>query len=108
MARDNNVMPWLRGRECGMLEAIARAHANGKTPLLVDNTGAIDIAKNPVHRYKTRHILRRDLYIRELVENGEVKVVYVKTANNAADIFTKHLDHATFKKHRAVLLNLAA
>ena len=38
MARDNNVMPWLRGRECGMLEAIARAHANGKTPLLVDNT----------------------------------------------------------------------
>ena len=38
MARDNAVMPLLRGRECGMLEAIARAHAHGKTPLLVDNT----------------------------------------------------------------------
>ena len=51
-------------------------------------------------------MLRRDLFIRELVERGEVKVVYVKSAKNVADIFTKHLDHVTFKKHRAVLLNL--
>ena len=60
-----------------------------------------------MHHYKTRHILRRDLFIRELVERGEIKVVYVKSAANAADIFTKHLDHATFKKHRAVLLNIS-
>ena len=78
------------------------------TVLLVDNTGAIEIAKNPAHHFKTRHILRRDLYIRELVERGEIKVIYVKSANNVADIFTKHLDHATFKRHRAKLLNLPA
>ena len=92
--------------ERGVLSDDLGLPQSAATILLVDNSGAIDIAKDPVHHHKTRHMLRRDLFIRELVERGEVKVVYVKSAKNVADIFTKHLDHVTFKKHRAVLLNL--
>ena len=38
------------------------------TSLKVDNQGAIDLAYNPEHHQKTKHIERRHFYVRELVE----------------------------------------
>ena len=65
------------------------------TPIRIDSSSAIAVAKDPVHHAKSKHILRRDLYIRELYDAKIVVPKYVPTAQNPADIFTKHVDRAT-------------
>ena len=51
----------------------------GKQPmkLYCDNQGAIDLAYNPEHHQKTKHIDCRHFYVRELVERGRLEVPYV-------------------------------
>ncbi|KAG7553143.1 Integrase catalytic core [Arabidopsis thaliana x Arabidopsis arenosa] len=44
-----------------------------------DNTGAIDITKNPVHHTRTKHIGIRHHFIRELVEGKLVEILYIDT-----------------------------
>jgi hypothetical protein len=38
--------------------------------------------------------------VREFVEEGVIKTIFVGTDNNDADIHTKNTSEATFKKHR--------
>ena len=52
----------------------------------------------------SKHIARRDLFLRELVERGEIETTFVKTADNVADALTKPLEKSSFLKHRAALL----
>ena len=59
--------------------------------LYCDNTSAINISKNPVMHAKTKHIAINYHYLRELVEDKEVKMEYVNTKEQIADIFTKPL-----------------
>ena len=68
------------------------------TKLYVDNKAAIDLAYNPEHHQRTKHINRRHFFIREKVEEHELVVPFVKTSDNYADFFTKALD-----RPRAVL-----
>ena len=56
-----------------------------------DNTSAINISKNPVMHTKTKHIAIKYHYVRELVEDKEVKMEYVNSKEQIADIFTKPL-----------------
>ena len=49
---------------------------------------------------------RRELFIRELVNDKVVKPLYIKTNQNVADIFTKPLPRKDFQRHRTVLLGL--
>ena len=46
-------------------------------PLKLDNKSAIDLAYNPEHHSKTKHIERRHYFIRECVENGKLRVPFV-------------------------------
>ena len=78
----------------------------GPTTLKMDNTSAIDLANDPMYHSKAKHIARRDLFIRELVERGEVRPIYVKTAANVADALTKPLANPQFIAHRAMLMGL--
>ena len=65
---------------------------DGPTLLRVDNLGAVALAKDRRSCHRSRHIQRRYLKVRELVALGEVKVEYVNTDANAADILTKALE----------------
>ena len=48
----------------------------------------------------TKHIPPKFFeYIRELIETHQVEIKYVQSSNNAADLFTKALPTAIFKKH---------
>ena len=76
------------------------------TLILMDNSSAITLAKDPVNHSKSKHILRRELHIRELYQRGAVDIKYVKRAENLADIFTKHLDRVSFQKHRDNLMEI--
>ncbi|CAL9010595.1 unnamed protein product [Prunus brigantina] len=73
------------------------------TQLLCDNTSAIAISKNPVHHHKTRHINRRFHFIRDALQNGEIDLLYCKTEEQLADIFTKPLARDRFEYLRKAL-----
>ena len=47
--------------------------------LYCDNTSAINISKNPVMHANTKYIAIKYHYVRELVENKEVKMEYINT-----------------------------
>ena len=55
---------------------------------------------------KSKHIHRRDLFIRELVERGVVEPKYVKTAENVADALSKPLSRGLFLPHRNSMLGI--
>ena len=68
-----------------------------------DNTSAINISKNPVMHAKTKHIAIKYHYVRELVEDKEVKMKYINTKEQIADIFTEPLSKDAFEYLRGKL-----
>ena len=71
--------------------------------LYCDNTSAINISKNPMMHAKTKHIAIKYHYVRELVEDKEVKMECVKSKEQIADIFTKPLPKDAFEYLRGKL-----
>ena len=57
--------------------------------LRVDNQGAMHIVKNHVTSNRTKHIDVRYHFVRERVQDGTSKLVYVPTQQMLADILTK-------------------
>ena len=53
---------------------------------------------------RSRHIERRYLKMQEWVAEGKIKVKYINTDENRADMFTKPLDRATFEKHASGIM----
>jgi hypothetical protein len=54
--------------------------------LKIDNTGAIEPAKERRVTNRSRHIARRHLKVREYVADGVIAVSHVPTIDNASDI----------------------
>ena len=75
-------------------------------PLKMDNKSAIDLAYNPEHHSKTKHIERRHYFIRECVENGKLRVPFVPTDENVADFFTKPIMGKQFFSLRDKVMNV--
>jgi hypothetical protein len=69
-----------------------------KEPIVMfcDNTSAINISKNPVMHSKTKHIAIKYHFVRELVQDKEIRLEYVHTKEKIADIFTKTLPKDAF------------
>ena len=63
----------------------------GPTILHCDNQGSIQLAKNPGTHQRTKHIDIKHHLIREKIESEEVRVIYVETSRQEADILTKSL-----------------
>ena len=74
--------------------------------LALDNTAARDLAYNPQHHDRTKHIARRHFFIREMVENGRLVVPYVRSIDNLADFFTKPLPASVFFAMRDKIMNI--
>ena len=66
-------------------------------PVYCDNKSATDLAHNPVHHERTKHIDIRYHRIREFILDGTIALHYVKSEENPADIFTKSVSVSTFK-----------
>ena len=58
------------------------------TTIYMENKAAIDLAYNPEHHRRTKHITRCHFFIRELVEDQSITVPYIPSADNIADFFT--------------------
>ena len=63
-----------------------------------DNKSAKDLAYNPVHHDRTKHIDISYHRIREFILDGTIIIVYVNTKDNPADLFTKIVTPAVFKQ----------
>jgi hypothetical protein len=62
-----------------------------------DNNGAILMADHPTDHNRTKHIDIKYHFIREHIHNKSIKIEYVDTANQLADILTKTVKPAVFK-----------
>ncbi|CAN1753617.1 Retrovirus-related Pol polyprotein from transposon TNT 1-94 [Linum perenne] len=82
---------WLRR----VLDELKMEHARPVT-LLCDNQAAISIVKNPVHHDRTKHVEIDRQFISEKVSEGIIRVDYVPSQLQLADIFTKALSRDIF------------
>ena len=71
-----------------------------KYPVMVrvDNVGAIFMASNITTTCHTKHVDRRYKYVNKYVEDGVVKLVFVKSIDNDSDILTKNVSAELHEK----------
>jgi hypothetical protein len=78
------------------------------SPVLIneDNQGAIAISTNPVMHSTSKHISIKQHFIREKVQDGDVRLEYVSTENMLADALTKALSKVIFLRLRSKVLGM--
>jgi hypothetical protein len=72
--------------------------------LQVDNTGAIYLANNYSTGPRTKHIDIRAHFVRELIVDGTLKIIFVKSEDNDADILTKNTSEELYEKHSSKMI----
>ncbi|GKE41742.1 hypothetical protein Tco_1469026 [Tanacetum coccineum] len=80
-------------------QSVAMSSAEAEyVPIFCDNTSAVVISNNPVMHSRTKHIDIRYHFIRDHILKGDIKLHFIPTQYQLADIFTKPLDEPTFKR----------
>ena len=65
----------------------------------VDNIGANFIAENVVASARTKHTDLRAKFITQYIDEGFIKIVFVKSEENLSDAFTKNTSSEIYEKH---------
>jgi len=91
---------WLRG----LMEELGLHTQTGST-VFGDNQSAIAVSQNGVKGERTKHVDVKYHFVTETVERGEVKLRWVPTAEQQADIFTKALAAPAFLHLRQHLMS---
>eukprot|EP00253_Pinus_taeda_P014000 PITA_14000 len=73
------------------------------TPLMIGNTSAINLAKNPKFHDRTKHINIKYHLIRHNVEAKTINLRHCSTNEQIADIFTKALGREKLERFRMML-----
>lgn len=71
--------------------------------LLCDNKSAICLSQNPIAHKRAKHINIDYHFVREQVASGKLKVQFVPSHLQVADIFTKRLPRLLFMLFRSML-----
>ena len=79
-----------------------------KTPLLIfgDNQSALKTASEQALSTRAKHIDIRHHFVLDVIKRGDVKVLYVKSEDNPADMLTKSLHKIKFHKFRSDLMGI--
>jgi hypothetical protein len=77
--------------------------SSSPTPVYVDNTGSIALARNPEHHARTKHIDVKYHLTREHLQRGTITLHHVPSQDNTADVFTKALPRPAHVQHRTNL-----
>ncbi|SPC60796.1 related to retrotransposon protein [Ustilago sp. UG-2017b] len=67
----------------------------GIPTIFSDNTGTIQVSKDPAQHWKLKHIDTKYHFIRDNVQDRKVRIKYINTADNLADLFTKPVGKTT-------------
>ena len=82
--------------ECGI-------ESETSTVIYCDNQSTIRISTDPVQRQRTKHIEIHMHYIRELVHDGTIALLYCASSEKVADIFTKVFCEKKFSNFKSLL-----
>ena len=79
-----------------------------KLPIIVrvDNVGAIFMTKNITTTGCSKHVDIRYKFVTEYIEDGIIKVIFVKSADNDSDIMTKNLGSELHSKHAGKMISM--
>jgi hypothetical protein len=83
---------WLRNLLTGLFDLEMEV-----TVILCDNQSYIKMMNNPVFHDNSKHIEIQYHYIRDMVQRGVVKLQYVGTNEQVADVLTKPLSRVKFE-----------
>jgi hypothetical protein len=86
---------------CMLLDALSFSQTSA-SPLMCDNNSPIVLMEDTSYHVKVKHIDIAYHSIREHVSQHQIKVHYIHTHKNLADIFTKALakkDHGHLRGH---------
>ena len=72
----------------------------------VDNIGAIFIGTNVTVSQRSKHIDVRYHFVREYVQDGFIRIIFVRTKDNDADIFTKNLSGELHDRHATKIVGV--
>jgi len=87
---------------CNILSKFGYAITSPST-LWINNQSAINVAKNPEHHGRMKHMDLRYYWLRDMVEGGLITPKHVRTEHMAADILTKPLPRAKVKICRELM-----
>ena len=86
---------WLRKLMSGLFDL-----EMDTTEILCDNQSCIKMSENPVFHDGSKHIEILYFYIRDMIQKGAIKLQYVSTDEQVADVLTKPLSWVKFKHFR--------
>ena len=76
------------------------------TCIYCDNQSCVKLSENLVFHDKSKHINIKYHYIRDMVQRGAVKIQYVVTEEQIADVLMNPLDRVKFEYFREKLVVL--
>jgi hypothetical protein len=69
-----------------------------------DNSGALEIARLPKIRPRTKHMNNTYHHFRDYVASGDIEVLPIDTEDQLADMLTKPLPNELFFKFRKLIM----
>lgn len=95
-------MSFIAAELAWLQQLLLELHIKSTEPplLLCDNLSAIFLSSNPVVHRRSKHFEIDQHYVRERVERNQLRVRYVPTEEQIADIFTKPCSSSRFKSLR--------
>ena len=79
--------------------------AKDPTPILCDNQGTVFTVHNPYINHRSKHLDIRYYRTRQMIQNGQIDVMFCRTQFNLADFFTKSLEPSHFHSFKDIIMN---
>ncbi|SOV05430.1 uncharacterized protein UDID_18425 [Ustilago sp. UG-2017a] len=77
--------------------------ATGTPTVYLDNTGCIQVSKDPAQHWKLKHIDTKYHFVRNNIQEGRVQIKYVDTTRNLAEVLTKPIGRQAMQQARSGL-----
>jgi hypothetical protein len=80
---------------------LCNLHIKVNLPILVktDNIRADFMSKNASTGFRTQHVVTRYHFVQEFIENGFIKIEFVRSGENDSDLFTENNNQELYEKH---------